>query len=70
MMQQAFKDAVTICKTILRNGYDAYVVNMQLQKEIMHEDYVQDIDLACACCVDDTASLSQMAHQRNKVLVT
>ena len=26
-MTQPFKDAVAICKTILRNGYDAYVIS-------------------------------------------
>ncbi|MDD4953014.1 MAG: HD domain-containing protein [Desulfovibrionaceae bacterium] len=31
-MGQPFKDAVGICKTIMRNGYDAYVVNARLQE--------------------------------------
>lgn len=30
-MSQPFKDAVGFCKTIMRNGYDAYVVNVRLQ---------------------------------------
>ena len=34
-MSQPFKDAIAICKAILRNGYDAYVVNAQLQKELL-----------------------------------
>ena len=30
-MAQPFKDATAICKTIMRNGYDAYVINAVLQ---------------------------------------
>ncbi len=31
-MSEPFKDAVGICKTIMRNGYDAYIINEGLQK--------------------------------------
>ncbi|WP_320171590.1 HD domain-containing protein [Maridesulfovibrio sp.] len=31
-MSEPFKDAVGICKTIMRNGYDAYIINERLQK--------------------------------------
>lgn len=30
-MSQPFKDAVSICKTIMRNGHDAYIINARLQ---------------------------------------
>ncbi len=56
-MSQPFKDAVTICKTILRNGFDAYVVNMQLQKEIMQDDRIQKVDIACECSFDELHGL-------------
>jgi poly(A) polymerase len=36
-MSQPFKDAVGLCKTIMRNGYDAYVINARLQKSILAE---------------------------------
>ncbi len=36
-MSQPFKDAVGICKTIMRNGYDAYVVNSRLQRATLDE---------------------------------
>lgn len=52
-MPQPFRDAVTICKTILRNGYDAYVVNMHLQKEIMRGDKIREVDIACECTFDE-----------------
>mgnify|MGYP001218806928 CR=1 FL=1 len=34
-MAQSFKDATTICKTVMRNGYDAYVVNPELQEKAL-----------------------------------
>lgn len=34
-MSQPFKDAVGLCKTIMRNGYDAYVINARLQKSFL-----------------------------------
>jgi poly(A) polymerase len=36
-MSQPFKDAVSFCKTIMRNGYDAYVVNVRLQTLTLDE---------------------------------
>lgn len=36
-MPQPIKDAVSICKTIMRNGMDAYVVNAPLQRKISTE---------------------------------
>jgi len=36
-MSQPFKDAVGFCKTIMRNGYDAYVVNVRLQALTLEE---------------------------------
>ncbi len=43
-MPQPIKDAVSICKTIMRNGMDAYVVNTPLQKKMSaEEDKVVDI---------------------------
>jgi len=36
-MTQPFKDAVGLCKTIMRNGYDAYVINARLQKSALAE---------------------------------
>ena len=33
-MQKPLKDAITICKTILRNGYDAHIFNSALIYEL------------------------------------
>lgn len=34
-MHQALKDAASICKTLLRNGYDAHVINAPLQERLL-----------------------------------
>jgi len=34
-MSDSFKDAVGVCKAIIRNGYDAYVINARLQKSLL-----------------------------------
>ena len=36
-MSQPFKDAVGFCKTIMRNGYDAYVINVRFQELTLDE---------------------------------
>lgn len=45
-MTQPFKDAVAICKTILRNGYDAYVINARFQQELERLDGEREVDIA------------------------
>ncbi|GAB6177023.1 HD domain-containing protein [Desulfobaculum senezii] len=44
-MSDPYKDAVGICKTIMRNGYDAYVVNARLQREIMRDSTDIELDI-------------------------
>ena len=56
-MSQPFKDAIGICKTIMRNGYDAYVVNTLLQKELHNEDREAEIDIACEPTVEELTRL-------------
>lgn len=46
-MYQTFKDAYTVCKTILRNGFDAYIINAPLQYSLMEHAEVREIDIAC-----------------------
>ncbi len=46
-MKQAFLDAKGICKTILRNGYDAHVINAPLQERLLKSESVIAIDIAC-----------------------
>ncbi|MEZ0575434.1 HD family phosphohydrolase [Halodesulfovibrio aestuarii] len=52
-MTQPFKDAVGMCKTIMRNGFDAYVVNAQLQRELLEDSTDIELDLACEAPFDE-----------------
>ncbi|WP_045210670.1 HD domain-containing protein [Desulfonatronovibrio magnus] len=55
-MPQPIKDAAALCKTIMRNGYDAYVINAPLQKRAMAEN-----DLEVDICTDlDADELSRL----------
>jgi poly(A) polymerase len=45
-MSQPFKDAIGFCKTIMRNGFDAYVINARLQELTLAESgSEQEIDI-------------------------
>jgi poly(A) polymerase len=46
-MNNAIKDAVGFCKILLRNGYDAHVVNARLQAALMRESGDKSVDIAC-----------------------
>ncbi|MCT4627073.1 HD family phosphohydrolase [Halodesulfovibrio sp.] len=52
-MTQPFKDAIGICKTIMRNGFDAYVVNAQLQRELLEGANETELDIACEAPFDE-----------------
>ncbi|WP_461208518.1 HDIG domain-containing metalloprotein [Desulfocurvus sp. DL9XJH121] len=45
-MSDPYKEAVGICKTIMRNGYDAYVVNARMQKAAMDGKGTTELDIA------------------------
>ncbi|WP_462325884.1 HD domain-containing protein [Desulfoplanes sp.] len=42
---QPIKDAASICKTIMRNGFDAYIINLPLQKKVLDTSGEQAIDI-------------------------
>lgn len=44
-MPQPIKDAVSICKTIMRNGYDAYVINSTLQRRILIQSKKDEVEI-------------------------
>ncbi len=50
-MHQALKEAVSICKILLRNGYDAHVINAPLQELLINARQGKNvpitIDIAC-----------------------
>lgn len=41
------REAISLCKTILRNGYDAYIVNAPLQLELHEKFGLNELDIAC-----------------------
>ncbi len=53
MRETLLKEAVNICKTVMRNGFDAYVINEQLQSEIISAVGPLEVDLACAAPLDE-----------------
>jgi poly(A) polymerase len=57
MPQPSFKDAITICKSIMRNGFDAHVVNTPLQHELITLLGDQEIDLATDAPVEELAKM-------------
>ena len=52
-MIEPFKEAVSLCKTIMRNGYDAYVINARLQKDVLRMQKVSGGEL----CMDISTEL-------------
>lgn len=46
---QILKAGITVCKAIMRNGYDAHVINAPLQTLIIEKTGITDVDIACAC---------------------
>lgn len=43
----ARKEATSLCKTILRNGYDAYIINTSLQIQLHEMTGLKELDIAC-----------------------
>ena len=57
-MSQPFKDAVGYCKTIMRNGYDAYVINARLQEMTLDADAREhEIDICTEAGLDELRRL-------------
>ena len=44
-MPQPIKEAASICKTIMRNGYDAYVINAALQRRILSHSKEAEVEI-------------------------
>ncbi len=46
-MLQPFKDAIALCKTLMRNGYDAHIINASLQEKLYADQDITSVDIAC-----------------------
>ncbi len=55
--EPGIKTGITICKALMRNGYDAYPINAQLQKILCEKLGKLDVDIACACDAEVLAKL-------------
>ena len=56
-MHQALKDAITISKTLLRNGYDAHVIDAPLQEHLLENAKQPTVDIACEPDLDTLIKL-------------
>lgn len=60
-MHQALKDAALICKTLMRNGYDAHIINAPLQEFLINTRKQKPerlvIDIACDLSMESLARL-------------
>ena len=60
------KTAVTLCKAIMRNGYDAYAINAPLQKIIVDRTDVHEVDVACSCDAETLIKIFPAAELCNE----
>ena len=63
-MQKPLKDAITICKTILRNGYDAHIINAPLHERLLPNAKHPAVDLASEA---DTETLFKLFPKAERI---
>lgn len=68
-MSQPFKDAIGICKTLIRNGYDAYIINSKLQRELLADGRETELDIACEPAFDELNKLFPSIEESNEEAV-
>jgi len=56
-MSQPFKDAVGICKAIVRNGHDAYIINAKLQKSLLAGPDKPEVDVCTDASFEELVKL-------------
>ena len=59
-LMDKIKTGTTLCKAIMRNGYDAYAINAPLQGLIFEKTGVFDVDIACACDTETPVSYTHL----------
>lgn len=69
-MIEAFKEALQLCKTIIRNGHEAYVVNAALQHHTLEGQEAVSIDIATDLSVDDLIKLFPEAHTTDDLSIS
>ena len=58
-MHSAFKNAALLCKTLMRNGFDAHIINAPMQELLIENGSVKKpvIDLACEADFENLARI-------------
>ena len=56
-MSQSYKDAVGICKAIIRNGYDAYVISAKLQSTLLAGPGQPELDICTDAPLEELQKL-------------
>ena len=56
-MTNPIKEAIGICKILLRHGYDAHVINAPLQEQLLRDSKKPVVDIACEPDTDTLAKL-------------
>lgn len=56
-MSTFIKEAASICKTIMRNGYDAYVINTVLQRRILASSTTPEVEICTDMSLADLEAL-------------
>jgi poly(A) polymerase len=62
-MSQHLKDAIGICKTIMRNGYDAYVINSVLQDDLLNENPEAEVEIATELTFEELKRIFPQANE-------
>lgn len=60
------KKAVTLCKAVMRNGYDAYAINAPLQNFLLEKATKKEIDIACSCDLETLLKIFPTATPYNE----
>jgi len=66
LLESSIRTAVSVCKTIMRNGYDAYAINAGLQRLILEHTQSPEVDIACACEPDTLAKIFPAIQRREE----
>ncbi len=64
------KEASAVCKTILRNGFDAYVINASLQEEIYALTKEPCLDIACEADFETLQKLFPNVEESDDSILT
>jgi poly(A) polymerase len=65
-MPQPLKDAIGLCKTIIRNGFDAYVVNTVLQNSMLEDARETVVDIATEVDFDQLQKIFPQVQETSR----